>query len=44
MAEAAKGPPGLTILLLRDSAGPDVNGADDKGRGEIGSLHDGTPL
>ena len=35
MAEAAKARPASTILLLRDSAEPDGNGADDKGRGEI---------
>jgi 8-oxo-dGTP pyrophosphatase MutT (NUDIX family) len=35
MAEAAKARPASTILLLRDSAGPDGKGADDKGRGEI---------
>jgi 8-oxo-dGTP pyrophosphatase MutT (NUDIX family) len=35
MAEAAKARPASTILLLRDSAGPDGNRADDKGRGEI---------
>ncbi|MEA2910503.1 MAG: hypothetical protein QOJ15_2584 [Bradyrhizobium sp.] len=35
MAEAAKARPASTILLLRDSAVPDGNGADDNGRGEI---------
>lgn len=35
MAEAAKARPASTILLLRDSAGPGGNGADDQGRGEI---------
>jgi 8-oxo-dGTP pyrophosphatase MutT (NUDIX family) len=35
MAEAAKARPASTILLLRDTAGPDGKGADDKGRGEI---------
>jgi 8-oxo-dGTP pyrophosphatase MutT (NUDIX family) len=35
MTEAAKARPASTILLLRDSAGPDGSGADDKGRGEI---------
>jgi 8-oxo-dGTP pyrophosphatase MutT (NUDIX family) len=35
MAEAAKARPASTILLLRDSAGPDDNGADGNGRGEI---------
>jgi 8-oxo-dGTP pyrophosphatase MutT (NUDIX family) len=35
MSEAAKARPASTILLLRDSAGPDGKGADDKSRGEI---------
>ena len=35
MAEPAKARPASTILLLRDSAGPDGKGADDEGRGEI---------
>jgi 8-oxo-dGTP pyrophosphatase MutT (NUDIX family) len=35
MSEVAKARPASTILLLRDSAGPDGKGADDKGRGEI---------
>jgi 8-oxo-dGTP pyrophosphatase MutT (NUDIX family) len=35
MAEAAKARPASTILLLRDSPGPDGQAADDKGRGEI---------
>jgi 8-oxo-dGTP pyrophosphatase MutT (NUDIX family) len=35
MADAAKARPASTILLLRDSAGPAGEGADDKGRGEI---------
>jgi 8-oxo-dGTP pyrophosphatase MutT (NUDIX family) len=35
MTEAAKARPASTILLLRDSAGPNGKGADDKARGEI---------
>jgi 8-oxo-dGTP pyrophosphatase MutT (NUDIX family) len=35
MPEAVAPRPASTILLLRDSAGPDGKGADDKGRGEI---------